>query len=59
MTDLSTVTNEELLDLFLGALALKKLHTEKGGLEQHFKHAEEKIDEFRKEILRRMGSPND
>lgn len=48
------MTNEQLLDLYIAAASLKSLHTKQGGLELHRKHAEDKLEEYRQEILRRM-----
>lgn len=48
------MTDEQLLDLYIAAASLKSLHTKQGGLELHRKHAEEKLEEYRQEILRRM-----
>lgn len=53
MRDLSIHTDQELLDLYLAATSLKSLH-DKGGLEQHRLHYEQRANEYRQELLRRM-----
>jgi hypothetical protein len=49
-----SVSNEDLLGFFQAATSLKRLHCEKGGLEQHRKHAEDRMKEYAAEIIRRM-----
>ena len=49
-------TNEELLDVFLAATRLAALHREPGGFEQSRQHYEKKAEEYRREIIRRMGA---
>jgi hypothetical protein len=51
---MENLKNEQLLELFLAASHLKTLHS-KGGLELSKQHAQEKQDEYRQEILRRMS----
>lgn len=48
------IKDEELLMLFQGAASLKRLHSEPGGLEQHRRFAEQQLEKYRDEILRRM-----
>lgn len=48
-------TNEELLDVFLAATSLAALHRKKGGLEVSRKYYEQKADDYRREIIRRMS----
>ena len=48
-------TNEELIDVFLAATNLASLHNKDGGLEHSRTYYKQKADEYRREIIRRMG----
>lgn len=48
-------TNEELLDVFLAATSLAALHRKDGGIEISRKYYEQKAEDYRQEIIRRMG----
>lgn len=52
--NINQIKDEELLLLFQGAVSLKRLHSEPGGLEQHRRFAEQQLEKYRAEILRRM-----
>jgi len=54
MNPLAVHTDEELLDVFLAARSLASLHSEPGGLELSRPVYQQKADEYRQEILRRM-----
>ena len=47
-------TNEELLDVFLAATSLAALHRKDGGIEISRKYYEQKAEDYRREIIRRM-----
>lgn len=47
-------TNEELLDVFLAARSLADLHKQPGGFEVSRDYYEQKANDYRKEIIRRM-----
>ena len=49
-------TNEELLDVFLAATSLVSLHRKEGGIEISRLHYEQRADEYRREIIRRMSA---
>jgi hypothetical protein len=55
MKSLKDVSHEKLIDLYSAAVALKNLHSKKGGLEQHRKHAEIQKERYLKEMLERMN----
>lgn len=51
---MSVHTNEELLDVFLAASSLAALHRKEGGIELSAKYYEQRANEYRQGILRRM-----
>lgn len=55
IAEMAVHTDAELLDVYIAARTLMGLHA-KGGLEQSRLHAKAKADEYRAEILRRMGA---
>ena len=47
-------TNEELIDVLLAATNLAALHKKDGGLEGSRMYYEQKANDYRREIIRRM-----
>jgi hypothetical protein len=52
----SDLTNEMLLDLYISARSLAKLHKKRGGLQSHRTYSETKAEEYRTEIIKRMSA---